>query len=1132
MRWRRILEECAVLLSLLICASSLEAQTVQQSGSVTPGHAAKWTTTGVISDGGTASNGGLTSLGVTASGPGICQQSGPNTGALNRVCLNATSTSGGISMTNVGGATGGFTFTLNGVTQGMGTVTLPVTTGNFACFADTTGTLQDCGGSLTSPASPSTSVQFNAAGVFGGSANLTWVSPALSIGATSSATGQLKLVGFTSGTVTIQSQAAAGTYNFNLPTSAGTSGQPLLSGGGGAAAQTYGTLSVSGGGTGFATSGTAGDCIKSGGGTSAMTSANCVTGSTLANGAIYVGDTSNVVAARFAGLAVPATALTVSTIQASINELATFGTGGGGVLLMSPANASISTASAALTITTGSAVISGGGASSQTGTTLVTSSAANNLFSLTTINSVTMREFGISNAVTRDAGTAGIICDDTSSGDPQSKKVFNNLYVNGQIIGFNIADCFQFVISDSIVTPSGTAAVGIVMSQPDAADSGTGNVLDTKVWNVGGSAFDAGIRWNRGSGPRIMNSRILGAFDYGFHAQFNKTFGDDGAWNVSNNMFEVQDLYGIYIERTSAAQVAGTKIGQLVITGNHIQALTSGYQNAVAIESSSGGPWVQGAVISGNIIQNSIASPLNNAMIRIDSCDACSVIGNVIYNVGSGDGGIRVAGQSTNTIVAHNNFIGGTAANRYPSLNATTTLVDMQGVTFATLPSPRDGSMVYVTDGAPGAPLAGSGSGVMAIRRGSAWLAIPVLTLAQTWTGIQTFTTPVLGAATATSINGLTITACTSCTLTIANSATLQQTGAFLLNLTVTASTTPTFPTGAGTLAYLAGTNSWSGVTTFSNATDSSSSTTGGVIISGGLGVAKTITQASGQTHSWNADTYLGRAAAANVMLGQADAAAPVAQTLSVQNVASGTSNINGALFTIKGSRSTGAKSGGDILFQTTIAGSSGSSQNTLVDTLRLHPGSDAGANPVAIFGGGATSAAVGGGYEVMINGGTGNQVLSFAVGATLAGYFSVGTGGVAFFSNGAVGVQFGVNNAGQFQINSTATNALINIATASTSAATGALTLTGAGAGLGVAGAIWAGTYINTTTNTVNGLPACGAGIKGARTFVSDNNTALAFAAVITTGGTIQTPVYCDGTVWRQGANDNIPEFLRRKFA
>lgn len=85
-----------------------------------------------------------------------------------------------------------------------------------------------------------------------------------------------------------------------------------------------------------------------------------------------------------------------------------------------------------------------------------------------------------------------------------------------------------------------------------------------------------------------------------------------------------------------------------------------------------------------------------------------------------------------------------------------------------------------------------------------------------TFANTPTLVTPVLGVATATSINKVAITApATSATLTIANGATLQQTGAFTLNLTATAASTPTFPTGSGTLPYLAGTNSWGGGNTF-----------------------------------------------------------------------------------------------------------------------------------------------------------------------------------------------------------------------------------------------------------------------------------------------------------------------------
>lgn len=88
------------------------------------------------------------------------------------------------------------------------------------------------------------------------------------LGASGTATGKLGLSGTTSGTVTVQPQDAAGTYNFNLPTSAGTSGQPLLSGGGGSSPMTFGTLGVAAGGTG-ATTLTA-NAVLLGNGTSAV----------------------------------------------------------------------------------------------------------------------------------------------------------------------------------------------------------------------------------------------------------------------------------------------------------------------------------------------------------------------------------------------------------------------------------------------------------------------------------------------------------------------------------------------------------------------------------------------------------------------------------------------------------------------------------------------------------------------------------------------------------------------------------------------------------------------------------------------------------------------------------------------
>lgn len=72
-------------------------------------------------------------------------------------------------------------------------------------------------------------------------------------GANGVAGGALKLLGLTSGTVTIQPQSAAGTYNFNLPAAAGSSGQVMTSGGGVTSPMTWTTLAP------VATSGSASD---------------------------------------------------------------------------------------------------------------------------------------------------------------------------------------------------------------------------------------------------------------------------------------------------------------------------------------------------------------------------------------------------------------------------------------------------------------------------------------------------------------------------------------------------------------------------------------------------------------------------------------------------------------------------------------------------------------------------------------------------------------------------------------------------------------------------------------------------------------------------------------------------------
>lgn len=115
---------------------------------------------------------------------------------------------------------------------------------------------------------------------------------------------------------------------------------------------------------------------------------------------------------------------------------------------------------------------------------------------------------------------------------------------------------------------------------------------------------------------------------------------------------------------------------------------------------------------------------------------------------------------------------------------------------------------------------------------------------------------------------------------------------------------------------------------------------------------------AQGNPASYDApDTILSRKAAANLRFGAADAASPVAQTLSVQSIVAGQTNASAAAypFTITGAQGTGTGAGGSIVFQVAPAGGSGTAQNALVKSVTVEPAGTAGA--LAVYGSGSTGA-------------------------------------------------------------------------------------------------------------------------------------------------------------------------------
>jgi hypothetical protein len=149
-----------LVIALTLLASPAFAQSVQQSGPVTPKHIPYWITSGVIGDGGTAADSPITSMGVTnEGGNGFCISSQRQSAAgRNQLCFSvATSGNATISLQNYGTALPqALQYNINGtpivIPSGGGTFIFgsgAFTAGDVPCFLNSTGTIQDCGLALS-----------------------------------------------------------------------------------------------------------------------------------------------------------------------------------------------------------------------------------------------------------------------------------------------------------------------------------------------------------------------------------------------------------------------------------------------------------------------------------------------------------------------------------------------------------------------------------------------------------------------------------------------------------------------------------------------------------------------------------------------------------------------------------------------------------------------------------------------------------------------------------------------------------------------------------------------------------------------------------------------------------------------
>jgi hypothetical protein len=127
-----------LVLAALLWPGHVNAQSVQQSGSVTRGHLPYWVQSGIIGDGGTAADSPITSIGATGS---ICSNSArSSSGAWINLCLGYNSGVPTISVQNNGTATAQpLQFVINGTTYAFPGSLADITIGTTSVVGGTTG---------------------------------------------------------------------------------------------------------------------------------------------------------------------------------------------------------------------------------------------------------------------------------------------------------------------------------------------------------------------------------------------------------------------------------------------------------------------------------------------------------------------------------------------------------------------------------------------------------------------------------------------------------------------------------------------------------------------------------------------------------------------------------------------------------------------------------------------------------------------------------------------------------------------------------------------------------------------------------------------------------------------------------
>jgi len=429
--------------------------------------------------------------------------------------------------------------------------------------------------------------------------------------------------------------------------------------------------------------------------------------------------------------------------------------------------------------------------------------------------------------------------------------------------GLGLSTITSFVVNPNtgIVSMSGLAVTSTTGSGSTTTGALTvvGGAGIGKTLNVGGTISSIGASI---FGPLYTNTIIIG--QSGNNINFNDAAGNVlGNFNTSNGWFRSAQT----TESNNKDSGALVSLGGLGVAKNaFIGGTASVTSTQVSISSSSGALVVTGGVGIGGTLFTSAGSTSSVSGVLLQNGNVSASTYNKLT--------LTAPATSATLTLANSSSLITSGAN---SLTLTTTAAS--NVTFPTAGTlTTQGNKLSVFALTSGTELAG----VISDKTGTGNLV---------FASSPSLTTPTLGVASATSINKVTITApTTSATLTLVDGSSLTTAGAFGLTLTTTAASNVTFPTagtlltsgatspnfltsvttGSGTFALFNTTattiNAFGAATVMSigaatgkatfNSTDNSTSvTTGGLVVSGGAGIAKSVS-IGGRLQMFNSSLY------------------------------------------------------------------------------------------------------------------------------------------------------------------------------------------------------------------------------------------------------------------------------------